>query len=98
VVRLTLEHFQVKWTRFTVENAAKSTTRADSTQVEAAPEHFQVKWTRFTVENAAKTKTRADSTQVETALRLEWTVQPGAVPISTKVVGPGASPIAWMVC
>jgi hypothetical protein len=36
-----LEHFQVKWTRFTVENAAQGEV------------HFQVKWTRFTVENAA---------------------------------------------
>jgi hypothetical protein len=31
-----LEHFQVKWTRFTVENAARTKTRADSTQVKTA--------------------------------------------------------------
>jgi hypothetical protein len=31
-----LEHFQVKWTRFTVENAANTKTRADSTQVKTA--------------------------------------------------------------
>jgi hypothetical protein len=40
-----LEHFPVKWFRFTVENAAEE------------EEHFPVKWFRFTVKNAAQTRT-----------------------------------------
>jgi molybdopterin-guanine dinucleotide biosynthesis protein A len=51
----TLEHFSVKWPRFTVENAAEG------------EEHFSVKWPRFTVENAASSKSSADSVTTETA-------------------------------
>ena len=32
----TLEHFQVKWTRFTVENASERKTRAVSNKMESA--------------------------------------------------------------
>ena len=33
-VETDLEHFQVKWIRFTVENASETKARADSTSVE----------------------------------------------------------------
>jgi hypothetical protein len=46
----------VKWTRFTVKNAAEEEL------------HFFVKWTRFTGKNAAWTKSGADSVTTETAL------------------------------
>ena len=39
-----LEHFQVKWIRFTVDNAVRQDL------------HFQVKRIRFTVENAMRKK------------------------------------------
>jgi hypothetical protein len=38
-----LEHFQVKWTRFTVENAARTKTRADSTQLKTALVRYETK-------------------------------------------------------
>lgn len=51
-----LEHFQVKWTHFAVENAMNATT-----------EHFQAKRIRSAAENAFKTKTGVDSVITEMA-------------------------------
>ena len=61
-----LEHCQVKWIGFAVENAADTKTRAESMAMETAWEHCQVKWVRFTVENAAQSKSGADSVRTGT--------------------------------
>jgi len=51
-----LEHFQVKWIRFAVENVSETKARADSTSVETEPAVYQPR--PMAVESLQETENR----------------------------------------